>query len=130
MGKGIMVPFSALILYHREIGIHRDRKAGFGEVFRFRTLHDLPFIRLASKVKDAYEGRHLPSHDEWPAQREALRWLVEKGRDAIYALDDKPVKVRHCPCTSQHYYIADGNHRALALYVLGEHGVRAKIVHS
>lgn len=124
MSKGISVPFSQLVLYHREIGIHRGRRAGFRDVFGFRTLHGLPFTRLASKVKDAYEGRHVPSHEGWPAQRAALQWLVEKGRDGIYAID-KPLRIRSSPF--QRYYIDDGHHRLLALYILGEHEVRAKL---
>jgi hypothetical protein len=87
----------------------------------------LPFTRLANKVKDAYEGRRVPSHDCWPDQREALRWFVEKGRDAIYALDTKSIRVS--PCPYQHYYISDGHHRALALYILGEKEIRAKVRH-
>jgi hypothetical protein len=126
--KGILVPFSRLVLYHREIGIHRGRKAGFRDVFGFRTLQNLPFVKLARKVKDAYEGRNVPSHDGWPAQREALQWFVDKGRDAIYALDDKPIKVKSIPFGHYgHYYIADGHHRALALFVLGDDAIRASI---
>jgi hypothetical protein len=125
MSSGLTVPFAHLVLYHREIGIHRGRSAGFRDVFGFRTLHDLPFVKLAGKVKAAYEGRDVPSHEGWPAQREALRWFVEKGRDGIYAMDKTAVRVRHCPY--QRYYIADGHHRALALYVLGEGSVSAKI---
>lgn len=121
----IVVPFKHLVFYHREIGIHRGRRAGFRDVFGLQTLADLPFTRLASKVKDAYEGRKVPSHDGWPAQREALRWLVDKGRDGIYALDEKGIKVRHSPFQS--YYIADGHHRALALYILGDNEIRARI---
>jgi hypothetical protein len=125
MSKGILVPFSHLVLYHREIGIHRGRRAGFRDVFGFRTLQDLPFVKLASKVKHAYEGRDVPSHDGWPDQQQALRWLVEKGRDGIYELDDKGIKVRHCPW--RRYYIADGHHRALALYILGDDDIRARL---
>jgi hypothetical protein len=125
MSKVIMVPFSHLVLNHREIGVHRDRKWGFREVFNFRTLHDLPFVKLASKVKRAYEGRDVPSHQGWPAQRDALKWLVDKGRDGIYALDEKGIRVLFVPF--QRYYIADGNHRALALYILGENEIRARI---
>lgn len=121
----IMVPFSHLVLQHREIGLHRERKWGFGAVFSFRTLRDLPFLKLACRVKDAYEGRDVPSHEGWPAQREALQWLVDKGRDGIYALDDKGIKVQRTPI--DRYYIFDGNHRALALYVLGDNEVRARI---
>jgi hypothetical protein len=127
MGKGITVPFRQLVLYHREIGIHRGRKAGFRDVFGFWTLRDLPFVRLAQKVKDAYEGRKVPSHDGWAAQREALRWFVDKGRDGIYALDNKPISVMISPF--QRYYITDGHHRALALYVIGAHEVTARIKH-
>jgi hypothetical protein len=94
-------------------------------VFSFRTLEDVPFVKLASKVKDAYEGKKVPTHDGWPAQREALRWLVEKGREGIYALDDKGIKVRHSPFQS--YYIADGHHRALALYILGDSEILARV---
>jgi hypothetical protein len=121
----ITVPFSHLVFYLREIGIHRGRKAGFRDVFGFRTLQDVPFVKLAKKVKEAYEGKHVPKHSGWPAQREALRWLVEKGRDGIYELDDKGIKVRHSPFQS--YYIADGHHRALALYILGDNEIRARI---
>lgn len=120
-----MVPFSHLVLSYRDIGLHRDRRWGFRDVFGFRTLHNLPFLKLASRVKSAYEGREVPSHEGWPAQREALRWLVEKGRDGIYALDEKGIKVQYTPI--DRYYISDGNHRALALYVLGDGEVRARI---
>jgi hypothetical protein len=125
MSKVIRVPFSHLVLNHREIGVHRDRRWGFRDVFGFRTLHDLPFVKLASKVKRAYEGCDVPSHQGWPAQREALKWLVDKGVDGIYALDEKGIKVLFVPF--QRYYIADGNHRALALYILGESEIRARI---
>jgi hypothetical protein len=125
MSKEISVPFSQLVLYHREIGIHRGRKAGFREIFDFYTLHDLLFTKLAGKVKDAYEGRHVPSHRGWSDQREALRWFVEQGRDAIYALDTKPIGLR--PCHYGRYYISEGNHRALALYILGESEIQAKL---
>jgi hypothetical protein len=94
-------------------------------VFGFQTLHGLPFTRLANKVKDAYAGRHAPSHSGWSDQREALQWFVEKGRDGIYELDDKPIRVE--PCPYQNYYITDGHHRALALYILGESEVRARV---
>jgi hypothetical protein len=125
MSKVIMVPFSHLVLNHRDIGLHRGRTWGFRDVFGFRTLQNLPFLKLASKVKRAYEGRDVPSHEGWPAQREALRWLVDKGRDGIYALDEKGIRVEYTPFAR--YYISDGNHRALALYVLGESEIRARI---
>lgn len=120
----VIVPFSHLVLNHSEIGLHRDRKWGFRDVFGFRTLHNLPFLKLAQKVKSAYENRDVPSHEGWPAQREALRWLVERGVNGIYDLDEKGIKVRYTP--HQRYYIADGNHRALALYILGDDKVRAR----
>jgi hypothetical protein len=121
----ITVPFSLLALYYREIGIHRRRRWGFGAVFGFRTLQDLPFIRLASKVKQAYEGTDVPAHEGWPAQREAIKWLVDKGRDGIYALDTKSIKIERTSFRS--YYLTEGNHRALALYVLGDAELRARI---
>jgi hypothetical protein len=121
----MIVPFSHLVLYHSEIGLHRGRRWGFRDVFGFRTLHDLPFLKLASRVKTAYEGRDVPSHEGWPAQREALRWLVDKGRDGIYALDEEGIKVKYTP--HQRYYISEGNHRALALYVLGDDKIHARI---
>jgi hypothetical protein len=125
MSKVIMVPFSHLVLNHSEIGLHRGRRWGFCAVFGFRTLRDLPFLKLAGKVKHAYEGRDVPSHEGWPAQREALCWLVDKGRDGIYALAEEGIKVMHTPY--QRYYIFDGNHRALALYVLGDKEIRARV---
>lgn len=120
-----MVPLSHLVVRYREIGIHRGRRWGFREVFGFRTLQDLPFLHLASRVKQAYEGRDVPSHEGWSAQREAIKWLVEKGRDGIYALDDKGIKIKHTPY--RRYYIDDGHHRALALHVLGDSEIRARI---
>jgi hypothetical protein len=120
----ITVSFSHLTLNLHEIGLHRGRRWGFRAVFRFRTLQDLPFVHLASRVKRAYEGKDVPSHEGWPAQREALRWLVDQGRDGIYVLPPGDMQVRRTPF--QTYYILDGNHRALALYILGEAAVRAR----
>ena len=125
MTKVITVPFSHLVLNHREIGCHRGRRWGFRAVFGFPTLLNLPFVHLASRVKRAYEGKEVPSHEGWPAQREALRWLVDQGRGAIYALDEKGIEIKATPFRS--YAITDGNHRALALYVLGDSKVRAYI---
>ena len=125
MSKVITVPFARLTLQYREIGIHRGRRWGFREVFCFPTLQNLPFVHLASRVKRAYEGKDVPRHAGWPTQREALQWLVDLGRDGIYALDDKGIEVRPTPFRS--YAITDGNHRALALYVLGDGEIRARI---
>ena len=125
MPKMVKVPFSHLVLNLREIGCHRGRKWGFREVFGFPTLQNLPFIHLASRVKRAYEGKDTPSHEGWPAQREAIQWLVDRGRDGIYAIDDNGIEIKATPFRS--YYITDGNHRALALYILGERLVRARL---
>ena len=122
----ITVPFAALVLYHSNIGLHRGRRWGFREVFGLPTLLNLPFLHLASRVKRAYDGKDVPSHAGWLAQREALQWLVEKGRDGIYAIDDKGIKIKSAPFRA--YYIDDGHHRALALFVLGDGEVRARII--
>lgn len=114
----ISVPFNHLVMYHGEIGLHRGRSYGFRDVFGFESLRDLHFIDLARKVKRAYTGRKVPSHKGWSAQREALRWFVENGREAIYNAGSKPIRVRRK--SSGRYYIIDGHHRALALYILGE----------
>lgn len=121
----VSVPLTQLVLGHHEIGCHRDRQWGFRTVFGFRTLQNLPFMHLATKVKRAYEGEHVPTHEGWPAQREALSWLVDKGRDGIYALDEKGLKI--IPTPFRAYSIFDGHHRALALYILGDEKVRARI---
>ena len=125
MSEVITVPFSHLTLNHREIGRHRGRRWGFREVFGFPTLQNLPFVHLASKVKRAYTGAKVPSHEGWGAQREALRWLVDRGRDGIYALDEQGIEVKRSPFRS--YFISDGNHRALALYILGDDEIRAHL---
>jgi hypothetical protein len=125
MSSVIKVPLAHLVFLHHEIGCHRDRQWGFREVFGFPTLTKLPFMHLANRVKRAYEGKAVPSHQGWPAQRDALHWLVERGCDGIYALDQKGINVRATPFRS--YYITDGNHRALALYILGESLVRAQL---
>jgi hypothetical protein len=145
MSEVITVPFSCLILYYREIGIHRNRRWGFRDIFGFRTLQGLPFIKLADKVKHACEGRDVPSHEGWSAQREALKWFIDKGREGIYALEAKGikiadkgregiyahesrgVKIKRLP--SRSYYLIEGNHRALALYVLGDNEIRASVKH-
>jgi ParB-like nuclease domain len=123
MSRRISVPFEHLVLYHGEIGVHRGRKVGFRTVFGFRSLYDVPFVKLAKKVKDAYVGKRVPTHSGWPAQHEALRWFVEQGREAIYALKTKPIKVRKR--NDDRYYILGGHHRSLALYILGDNEVRA-----
>lgn len=129
MGKGIKVPISHLVLYHREIGVHGGRRVGLRSLFGLRTLQDLPFLYLANRVKDAYKGKDVPTHDGWPAQQEALRWFVELGRDAIYELDTQPdtgsIMIRHTPY--QRYYIDDGHHRVLALHILGENEIVAQL---
>jgi len=123
----LLVPFTHLVLSHNEIGLHRGRRWGFRDIFGFRTLYNLPFLKLAARVKSAYEGRDVPKHEGWPAQCEALRWLVDKGSRGIYELDEGPIQIRYTP--HQRYYICDGNHRALALYVIGDRGIRAQIKH-
>jgi len=124
-GTLVTIPFDDLVLNHSEIGVHRGRTYGFRDVFGFRTLRDLPFTKLAKKVKAAYEGRNVPDHKGWPAQREALRWLVDKGIDAMYQLKDD---IRVVPGHDGTYYIDGGNHRSLALYILGAPHIRATVV--
>jgi hypothetical protein len=120
----ITIPMEDLVLAHSEIGVHRGRKYGFRDVFGFRTLHDLPFTRLANKVKAAYLGEDVPKHKGWPDQREALKWLVDKGADAMYLFKDD---IRVTPGPGRRYYISGGNHRSLALYILGAPSVRAAV---
>ena len=120
----ITIPFSDLILAHGEIGVHRGRKYGFRDVFGFRTLQDLPFTRLAKKVKAAYEGTDVPKHKGWPAQREVLKWFVDKGPEALYQLKDDIRVYKHAAGI---YALAEGNHRSLALYILGTGSIRAAV---
>lgn len=123
--KLITIPFDDLVLDHSEIGVHRGRRYGFRDVFGFSSLRGLPFTKLAKKVKAAYEGRKVPDHKGWPDQREALRWLVDKGRDALYEFKDD---ISVIPGPGHTYYLAGGNHRSLALYILGADSVRARVV--
>ena len=125
MGHAITVPVGRLVISHREIGCHRGRQYGFRAVFGFPTLLNLPFVHLASRVKRAYEGEEVPRHEGWSAQHEALKWLIDQGRDAIYALDERGIEIK--PTAFQSYAITDGNHRALALFVLGDEKIRAQI---
>lgn len=118
------IDFDDLVFAHSEIGVHRGRKYGFRDVFGFRTLRDQPFTRLAKKVKAAYWGDDEPEHKGWPDQREALKWLVDKGIDAMYQFKDD---IRVIP-VGKRYYIAGGNHRSLALYILGAENIRASVV--
>lgn len=120
----IMIPFEDLVMYHSNIGLHRGRKYGMSDVFDFHTLSELPFLKLAKKVKAAYEGKDIPDHRGWPAQREALKWLVDKGADAMYQLKDD---IRVTPGPGRTYYLVGGNHRSLALYILGANGIRAAV---
>jgi hypothetical protein len=122
--KLVTVPFDDLVMFHSNIGLHRGRKYGMRDVFDYRTLSGLPFKKLAKKVKAAYEGRDVPDHKGWPAQREALQWLVDKGRDAMYQFKDD---IRVSPGPHQTYYLLGGNHRSLALYILGADGIRAAV---
>lgn len=121
----MLVPFSHLVLNYREIGLHRSRHWGLGQVFGFRSLYGLPFLTLGGKVRRAYMGDAVPSHEGWTSQREALRWLVDRGSDGVYALDPGGIQVKYTP--NARYYIVDGNHRALALYILGERTIRTRI---
>lgn len=120
----VTISFDDLVLYHGEIGVHRNRKYGFRDVFGFRTLRDVPFTKLAKKVKAAYDGVDVPKHKGWPAQREALRWLVDQGRDAMYTFEDD-IRVRSGPDDT--YYVLNGNHRSLALYIQGADSIRAVV---
>ena len=120
----VSVPFDDLVLYHSNIGLHRGRKYGMRDVFDYRSLSDLPFRKLAKKVKEAYEGTDVPDHKGWPAQREALKWLVDKGADAMYQFKDD---IRVAPRSGRTYYLLGGNHRALALFILGADSIRAAV---
>ena len=122
----ITIPFDDLIMAHGEIGVHRGRKYGFRDVFGFKTLQDLPFTRLAKKVKAAYEGTDVPKHKGWPAQREVLKWFVDKGPEAMYQLKDD-IRVYKHPNRAGIYHLAEGNHRSLALYILGADSIRAAV---
>jgi len=122
--KLITIPFDDLVLYHSEIGLHRGRKYGFGEIFGFDSLSNQPFTKLAKKVKKAYRGEEVPSHKGWPAQQEALRWLVDRGKDAMYDFKDD---IRVVQGWNGDYYLTGGNHRSLALYILGADSVRATL---
>lgn len=124
-GDLITIDFDDLVLAHSEIGVHRGRKYGFRDVFGFRTLYDVPFTKLAKKVKAAYLDEDVPKHKGWPDQREALKWLVDKGIDAMYQFKDD---IRVTPGPGRTYYIAGGNHRSLALYILGADSVLAQVV--
>ena len=123
-GELVTIPFDKLVLSHREIGVHRGRKYGFRDVFGFKTLRDIPFVKLAAKVKDAYEGTVVPDHKGWPKQQETLKWFVDRGRDAMYQFKDD---IRVYKNRDKTYALAEGNHRALALYIIGADSVRAAV---
>jgi hypothetical protein len=120
----VTIPFEDLVIYHSNVGLHRGRKYGLRDVFGYHTLSGLPFRKLAKKVKKAYEGSDVPDHKGWPAQREALQWLVEKGRDAMYDFKDD---IRVTPGPGSTYHLMGGNHRSLALYILGADSIRAAV---
>jgi hypothetical protein len=123
--KLVVIPMTNLLLVHREIGIHRGRKHGFRTVFGFRTLKDQPFVKLAAKVKAAYDGKDIPAHQGWPAQRDTLKWFVDRGPDAMYQLKDDIRVYKHD--RDGIYALAEGNHRALALYIMGADSIRAAV---
>src|SRR3982751_5104922 len=118
------VPFSSLVLYHQEIGIHRGRTVGLRDLFGYRTLSGVPFLDLARRVRDAYKCQAVPKRSGWAAQREALRWFVDRGRDGISNLDD-PARVREIH--ARRYELLDGHHRALALHILGDDSIQARV---
>lgn len=120
----VTIPFDKLVLAHREIGVHRGRKYGFRDVFGFKTLRDIPFVKLAAKVKDAYEGTAVPHHKGWPKQQETLKWFVDRGADAMYQFKDD---IRVHKQRRGIYALTEGNHRALALYIMGADSVRAVV---
>ena len=120
----ITIPFDKLVLSHREIGVHRGRKYGFRDVFGFKTLQDQPFTKLAQKVKAAYEGTDVPDHKGWLKQYETLKWFVDRGADAMYQFKDD---IRVYKQGGGTYALAEGNHRALALYLMGADSVRVAV---
>ena len=120
----VTIPFDKLVLSHREIGVHRGRKYGFRDVFGFKTLRDMPFVQLAVKVKNAYEGTAVPDHKGWPKQQETLKWFVDRGPDAMYHFKDD---IRVHKQRGGIYALTEGNHRALALYIMGVDSVRAVV---
>jgi len=122
----VTIPMVKLMLAHSEIGVHRGRKHGFRDVFGFQTLHNVPFLKLAQKVKAAYLGENEPRHKGWPAQREALKWFVDKGPEAMYQLKGS---IRVFTGLHGTYFINGGNHRSLALYIMGADTVRAVVSH-
>ena len=126
-GDLVSIPFDKLVLFHCEIGVHRGRKHGFRDVFGFKTLRDQPFVKLARKVKAAYEGTEVPDHKGWPKQKETLKWFVDRGADAMYQFKDDIRVYRHGRHGDGIYALAEGNHRALALFLMGADSVRAAV---
>ena len=121
----VTIPFGNLVLAHTEIGVHRGRTHGFGAVFGFRALQGIAFTRLAKRVKAAYEGTDVPRHKGWSAQRDTLKWFVDQGAEALYQLKDDICVYKDA---DELYAVAEGNHRSLALYILGADSIRAAIV--
>jgi len=126
-----LIPFAQLYLLHGDIGTHATSAApnrtvehGFARTFRFPSLRDVPFIDLAWRVKAAYDGtREAENALAWSVQRKVIDNFVKLGRDGMYACEE-PIVVKP---RAIGYHLRGGNHRALALYVLGEENLLASV---
>ena len=56
--------------------------------------------------------------------RDTLKRFVDRGPEAMYQLKDD---IRVYKGRDGTYALAEGNHRALALYIMGADGVRASV---
>lgn len=120
-----------------EIGLVRQLDGGFGEIFGIRDLTAVPFGHWSSMVARAYGASEqkgpaidIPSHPAWSTQFGYLKTWVNRGVEGIYGFAPslpREREIRVIPRQDGLWTIREGHHRCLALWILRERQVWARV---
>ena len=125
----ITVPLADLRMLHPDIGdkwLDRKLIGGLSSVFALGDLFGRPFTDLAQPVQRAFLDQPPPPSVVWDRERRRLESLYLLNPEGIRSLN-RTVGLPRVAADRGVYYLEDGNHRCLALYLLGEATLEADL---
>lgn len=116
-------------VFHTDIGEDHDddkrgrvRGDGYAKTLGLGAIEYTPFAPVAKAVRDAYSARPAIPHTRWAYLRGRVEEFYVLGAAGIYAIKSDPIEVY---MHDGKHYLFSGNHRALALFILGEKTLEA-----